>query len=121
MPNEIRDTLERVMERIRSVEAELVKLQTAAEVLRGLEAWEKAVAAVPVDTSKTETIRRILRERGRATTKEIIRAVRLAFPDAGTSGVRSILSLGRGRGEFRREAEYWMIVEKNEAAANSSG
>lgn len=119
MANEIRDALARITARIGALEREMEKLRTAADVLQGLEAQEQATAGVPTDVSKTECIRRILRERTRATTQEIIRAVRLAFPNAGTSGIRSILSLGKKRGDFRREGDHWMLVtKKNETAAS---
>jgi len=117
MANEIQNALRRVTDRIAALEQELSRLHTAADVLRGLEAGVDDIALA--SPTKTECIRRILRERGAAATAEIIRAVQRAFPDAKTSGIRSILSLGKKHGQFRQEGKNWSIApSRNETAAS---
>jgi len=115
MADKIHDALVQIQQQIRALERELDRLRTAADVLEKLETGQETLRINEGGQKPrgiTEAVRKALHDLGGADTGTVIRYVQRNFiPNANKNSIRSILSVGKKKGEFIRKGSKYQLAE----------
>jgi cell division septum initiation protein DivIVA len=123
MADEIHDAITQIEERRKALEREIERLKTAAEVLRALsDSPSPSTAQAEKPEGITAAVRQALKALDEADTATVIRYIRRQWmPDANKNSVRSILAVGRRKGEFTKQGKRYALREPASESAGAKG
>jgi len=123
MADEIHDAITQIEERRKALEREIERLKTAAEVLRTLgDSPSPSTAQAEKPEGITDAVRQALKALGEADTATVIRYIRRQWmPEANKNSVRSILAVGRRKGEFTKKGKRYALGESPSGPSSGKG
>ena len=128
MAHEIVEAVARIQERRKGLEAEIERLKTAEQVLRGLAQVEESPATASVPPSQaislSNAVRQAVADLDGAETPAIMRYIRRNLvPKANANSIRSLLSVLGRKGEFQKRGKKWFPLsqEKTELVGMKGG
>jgi len=125
MADEIHDAITQIQERRKALEREIERLKTAEEVLRALgqsDAGLPSIGQAEKPKGITDAVRQALKALGEADTATVIRYIqRQWMPNGNKNSIRSILAVGKRKGEFTKHGNRYGLREPASESGATKG